>query len=170
MNTIRADRSGVHDHLTTTEELTSWLDGAPAAEADLVAFRSLRVALRDLAALLTGDTRPIAADHDVERAVAEVNRAVTTASTWPQLTLSDGGLHRLLTTDAPAASFALAGIAAEAVDLFTGPGRTLLRACYAPNCVLYFMKDHPRREWCSTGCGNRARAARHYRRTSATAG
>ncbi|HEY0690395.1 MAG TPA: CGNR zinc finger domain-containing protein [Kribbella sp.] len=29
------------------------------------------------------------------------------------------------------------------------------------------MKDHPRREWCSTTCGNRARAARHYaRRTS----
>ena len=35
---------------------------------------------------------------------------------------------------------------------------------HAPGCVLYFIKDHPRREWCSTACGNRARAARHYAR------
>ncbi len=170
MNTVRADRSGVHDHLTTTGELTAWLGGAPAAEADLVAFRSLRAALRALAALLAGDTRPIATGHDVERAVAEINRAATSASAWPQLTLSDGEPRRIITTDASAAASALAGTAAEAVDLFTGDRRTLLRACYAPHCVLYFMKDHPRREWCSPGCGNRVRAARHYRRTSATAG
>ena len=29
-------------------------------------------------------------------------------------------------------------------------------------CVQYFVKDHPRREWCSAACGNRARVARHY--------
>ena len=34
-----------------------------------------------------------------------------------------------------------------------------VRACYAPGCVLYFMKTHPRREWCSVACGNRVRAA-----------
>ncbi|HEY3005705.1 MAG TPA: CGNR zinc finger domain-containing protein [Kribbellaceae bacterium] len=38
------------------------------------------------------------------------------------------------------------------------------RACYAPGRVLYFVTGHPRREWCSTACGNRARAARHYAR------
>jgi hypothetical protein len=41
----------------------------------------------------------------------------------------------------------------------------LLRACGAPGCVLMFLKDHPRREWCSNACGNRARQARHYDRT-----
>jgi predicted RNA-binding Zn ribbon-like protein len=35
-----------------------------------------------------------------------------------------------------------------------------LRACGAPGCVLMFVKDHPRREWCSVACGNRARQAR----------
>jgi predicted RNA-binding Zn ribbon-like protein len=30
--------------------------------------------------------------------------------------------------------------------------------------VLYFVKTHPRREWCSVACGNRVRAARHYQR------
>ncbi|WP_447002779.1 hypothetical protein ACRAKI_24060 [Saccharothrix isguenensis] len=80
-----------------------------------------------------------AAEHVQRRAVAEVNSAVT----WPQLDLRDGELHRVLTTGAPAAASALAGTAAEAVDLLTGAGRSLLRACYALNCVVYFMKDHP---------------------------
>ncbi|WP_225993278.1 CGNR zinc finger domain-containing protein [Actinomadura rudentiformis] len=42
--------------------------------------------------------------------------------------------------------------------------RLQLRACLAPGCVLYFLKNHPRREWCTAACGNRARGARHYRR------
>ncbi|MEU4442336.1 CGNR zinc finger domain-containing protein [Actinosynnema sp. NPDC050801] len=165
-NTLRADRSGVHDHLTTTAELSAWLDGPPATEADLAAFRTLRRALRDLAALLTGDTRPIAADRDAGRAVADLNRAATAATTWPQLELHDGAPRLRTTSDAPAATAALAGTAAEAIAMFTGPDHARLRACYAPGCVLYFTKDHPRREWCSPACGNRARAARHYRRTT----
>lgn len=48
--------------------------------------------------------------------------------------------------------------------LFAGPDQERLKACLAPGCVLYFMQNHPRREWCSAGCGNRARVARHYRR------
>ena len=46
-----------------------------------------------------------------------------------------------------------------------GPHRAELRACHAPGCVLLFLKDHPRRAWCSDACGNRARQARHYART-----
>nr|WP_137969774.1 CGNR zinc finger domain-containing protein [Streptomyces antimycoticus] len=33
-----------------------------------------------------------------------------------------------------------------------------------PNCLLFFVKHHARREWCSPACGNRVRVARHYRR------
>jgi len=58
----------------------------------------------------------------------------------------------------------LSSIAHQSIDLLVGEDRVNLRACYAPGCVLYFVKDHPRREWCSHACGNRARAARHYRR------
>ena len=49
--------------------------------------------------------------------------------------------------------------------LFGGPDRLLIRSCPAPGCVLYFLREHPRREWCSTTCGNRVRAARHYDRS-----
>ena len=60
---------------------------------------------------------------------------------------------------------ALAALAADAIELLTGPERENLRACGAPGCVLIFLKDHPRRTWCSAACGNRARQARHYERS-----
>jgi predicted RNA-binding Zn ribbon-like protein len=163
MNTVWANRSQIHDDLTTVSGLRDFL-GVPADQGDLEAFRALRQALRDLAGVLTEDTRAVAQNRDLEHAVAEVNRAVRSARQWPQLAVRDGELLRDNESEGPLAVQALASIAAEAVELFTGENRVLLRACYAPGCVLYFVKDHPRREWCSPGCGNRVRAARHYRR------
>ena len=163
MNTIWASRSQVNDDLTTVGALADFL-GFGAGEDDLRAFRALRQALRDLAGVLTEDTREIAQDRDLHRAVTEVNLAAKRASEWPQLTVEDGKLVRHNESEGQPAAQALARIAAEAVELFTGENRVLLRACYAPGCVLYFVKDHPRREWCSPSCGNRVRAARHYQR------
>ena len=62
------------------------------------------------------------------------------------------------------ADIVIATLAADAIELITGPRRADLRACGAPGCVLMFLKNHPRREWCSNACGNRARQARHYQR------
>jgi predicted RNA-binding Zn ribbon-like protein len=163
MNTIWASRSQVNDNLNTVGGLAEFL-GFPAGEGHLKAFRALRQALRDLAGVLTEDTRAIAQNRDLHRAVTEVNRAAKRAPEWPQLAVEDGELLRHNESEGAPATQALARIAAEAVELFTGENRVLLRACYAPGCVLYFVKDHPRREWCSPGCGNRVRAARHYRR------
>jgi predicted RNA-binding Zn ribbon-like protein len=59
----------------------------------------------------------------------------------------------------------LAGVAEDAIQLLAGDDAASLRACHAPGCVLYFVKTHPRRQWCSVACGNRARAARHYQRS-----
>ena len=58
----------------------------------------------------------------------------------------------------------LAELARAGVALLGGPDRQRLQVCHAPGCGLFFVKQHPRREWCSTACGNRARAARHYSR------
>ncbi|MGW4663904.1 CGNR zinc finger domain-containing protein [Streptosporangium sandarakinum] len=58
---------------------------------------------------------------------------------------------------------ARAALASAAIAFLAGPRRELLRACPAPRCVLYFVREHARQEWCSVACGNRARAARHYR-------
>jgi predicted RNA-binding Zn ribbon-like protein len=66
---------------------------------------------------------------------------------------------------ATATDIVLGAFAADTIALVSGDAE--LRVCGAPRCVLMFVKDHPRREWCSNACGNRARQARHYARTQA---
>jgi predicted RNA-binding Zn ribbon-like protein len=172
MNTIWADRTGVHDALRTVADLRGWLatvddrsGSGRLGRTDLTAFVTLRDALRRLAAFRTDDTRAGAASATAElrHAVADVNDAARQATTWQRLTLRDGKLGRQSASTASAAMQRLSSIAGLGIDLLSGE-ETQLRACYAPGCVLYFVQDHPRREWCSTGCGNRVRAARHYRR------
>ncbi|KHD75159.1 hypothetical protein MB27_24625 [Actinoplanes utahensis] len=172
MNTIWADRHGVHEALTTPADLAQWLTATGLTHAepvvtatDLHTAITLRDALRRLAALKTRDTRPTARSpiRDVGAAVHVVNE---TAAAGPcRDTLDVLGDQLRLRPTAPTAdpTVALATVAAEAITLLTAPD-AVLNACHAPGCVLYFAKDHPRREWCSTACGNRARAARHYRR------
>jgi predicted RNA-binding Zn ribbon-like protein len=176
MNTIWADRHGVHDSLLTRGHLAEWLRLAGATaepvqvtDAEFAAGRDMRDALRRLAALLTEDSRPGAASalDDLAVAVRRVNSLARTAR-GPMLRLGGGLLTRDLSSQGRTGREALAAVAAEAVDFLTGADAPLLRACHAPGCVLYFVKDHPRREWCSTACGNRARAARHYARHRAT--
>jgi predicted RNA-binding Zn ribbon-like protein len=182
MNTIWADRHGVHDALTTPDDLRAWLSAVyPDAEmlhpsrirpGDVRRFRALRDAVRDLAALITSDTRPRSesAGVGISRAVAAVNDAAALAVLSPRLVHRDGELRRITAGPAGAVDLALSSIAQEAIDLLAGAGGGGLRACHAPGCVLYFVKDHPRREWCSTACGNRVRAARHYERHKRRAG
>ena len=94
---------------------------------------------------------------------ATLNKASAQAPRWPVLagTAEPGyGVIELTTAD-PLPSVR-AQIARDAIELLGGPLREDVRACHAPGCVQYFIKDHPRREWCSAACGNRARVARHY--------
>lgn len=144
LNTVWADRSGVHDELV-------------GATDDL---RRLRDALRILAADRTADPRPVADGHSnrVAEAVATLNAAAALAPAWP--TLVDGRLE--WASQSQGAARAVGELAGEAVKFLAAEPD--LRACLAPGCVLYFVKDHPRRAWCSTTCGNRERAARHYAR------
>ncbi|MEU4427235.1 ABATE domain-containing protein [Actinoplanes sp. NPDC024001] len=175
MNTVWADRGGVHDALTTPADLARWLTATgltaaepPATAADLRTAVTLRDALRRLAALTTDDSRAAArsALQDAEAAVHAVNEAAVAGPGRATLQLLDGKLSLRAPEPAADPGAALAVVAAEGIDLLTGSG--VLNACYAPGCVLYFVRDHPRREWCSTACGNRARAARHYQRHRTT--
>lgn len=172
MNTVWADRFGVHEALASPTDLARWLRATGLTHADptvtgtdLHAAITLRDALRRLAALKTQDTRPAAcsAMRDIQAAVQVVNETAAAGPCRDALEVLGDQLR--LRPNAPTAdpTIALATVAAEAIALLTAPD-PVLNACHAPGCVLYFVKDHPRREWCSTACGNRARAARHYRR------
>ncbi|MEV1129144.1 CGNR zinc finger domain-containing protein [Agromyces sp. NPDC049794] len=180
MNTFWSDRHGVHDSLGSLGDAQRWITAVnPRLEAPvranaqsldedgLTRLRDLRDAVRRIAAERTGDPREQArsAMADLGTAVQTVNEGARLAQIRPMLELTEGGgiVERPETTGAPDALL-MSAIANEAIELF-GPWDDLdLRACLAPGCVLYFIKDHPRREWCSNGCGNRARAARHYAR------
>ena len=181
MNTVHADRDGIHDALEDDAGAAAWLravTGRIGAEAgtgpgfldeDAVrpaagALRELRDALRRLAAEVTGDPRPPASAPGLTRPDAIVTLNAL-AKAWPELVWPAGGnpsgAYRAPGT---AADLAVALIAHQGISLLAGPGRDLLRPCLAPNCPLFFVKDHARREWCTPGCGNRARVARHYQR------
>lgn len=193
MNTVWADRDGVHDALADPAEATAWLRAAaprieitpaelrpPAGDAEtgtvISDLRDLRNALRQLAAEVTGDRRSAGrpgTEPAASRAVAvsTINRAAAAAPAWPALSWPDDApATRQLHSRGPAARILLAAIASQAISLFAEPdppgrsGQPRLRACRGPGCVLYFVQQHPRREWCSAGCGNRARVARHYHR------
>jgi len=149
MNTVRPDGDALDDEWLRA----TGLDGP----VDLEQLLNLRRALRRLAADATDDPREPLDPMSRPAALATLNvlaeQAVTRLS-WP----ADGPPERTL--HGPAAGV----IATLGVELLAGAERSRLRACLAPNCVLYFVKEHTRREWCSPNCGNRARVARHYQR------
>jgi predicted RNA-binding Zn ribbon-like protein len=178
--TIRHDgRGGVADDLTDPAGLTAWVgrhtddvpgtaDGFTADEAGLAAVRDLRAAIRALFARAVRPGEPSAADAarllPVPEALARLNRAAALAPTVPELTWPEDALpavrHRTADGDDPLT----AALARAAIAFLASPARERLRACHAPRCVRYFLKEHPRQEWCGPSCGNRARVARHHER------
>ena len=98
-----------------------------------------------------------------------INAALATADAHPQLRLRDARPHVEMEFRAlPAPSFVIARAAA---DFLSSADLSLVRQCEGTGCILLFYdttKSHTRR-WCSMGaCGNRAKAATHYRRISET--
>ncbi|MCG3043849.1 CGNR zinc finger domain-containing protein [Streptomyces fenghuangensis] len=173
-NTLSAVRGCLVEGLGSPAELESWLrrhrdlfpepgplrkDELRAGEQQLVHARVLRDALRRLIAARVDRKVPDPWD------IAHVNRASGMSQSWPVLVWRDAhapGADSLCTADA--VTHALSLIARSSVLLLSGEQGALLRSCRAPGCVLFFYRHHPRRAWCSSGCGNRARVARHHAR------
>jgi predicted RNA-binding Zn ribbon-like protein len=161
-NTRFAVRGQVLDGLADGAGLRAWvaalgdrLPGAVDARRldDVIALRSAV----STALVATVERRAIP-----DAAVAALNRASAGSPRSLQLTRHGSEIR----SHAPSETDAVLGVlASDTIDLVSGPRVEDLRACGAPGCVLMFLKDHPRREWCSTTCGNRARQARHYART-----
>ncbi|MER5647084.1 ABATE domain-containing protein [Streptosporangium sp. NPDC002524] len=179
VSTVRATRAGPTDTLADVEGMTAW-GRAHAAQLGVdpgfVATEELRrevVELRQaVRALFARAVEPGAASGaDAHRlpGFAEsldlVNAAALAVPLAARLEWPAGGAPRARAVpgDGTAESARIrAALATSAIELLAGPRRERLRTCPAPRCVLYFLKEHARQEWCSVGCGNRARAARHY--------
>ncbi|GGY98698.1 CGNR zinc finger domain-containing protein [Streptomyces poonensis] len=183
-STIRHDGDGgVTDDLATVQGTTRWIraqSDLPAGHApagDIAADEELRTeivalrrAVRALFARAVSPAPPSPADArrlmPADQALAHLNAVAAREPVAPQMDwpLDGAPVTRLLSAeDDPKVRF-LAALARAAVEFLSGPQRTRLRACTAPRCVRYFVQSHGRQEWCKPSCGNRARAARHYRR------
>lgn len=166
VNTRRNGPSGLIDELGSTTALCRWLrehQVLSVRSCDGAALRSvlvLRDAIRELLVARIERRRPDPA------ALEAVNRAAAAAPTARQLewASADGPSERRDCLGAGGTALARAVLAADAIDLLVGPDQAALRACGAPGCVRLMLKDHPRRQWCSTRCGDRVRASRYYRR------
>ncbi|WP_338900576.1 CGNR zinc finger domain-containing protein [Streptomyces sp. TG1A-60] len=143
-------------------------DGFLADEAALAAVRDLRAAVRALFARAVGPGEPSPADAarllPVPEALERLNRAAALVPTGPVLSWSPGAEPVVRHEPATGEDPLTAVLARAALAFLASPERQRLRACHAPRCVRYFLKEHPRQEWCKPSCGNRARVARHHER------
>ena len=135
--------------------------GSGPSAAELVALRgAVRAALG----------AAVAGELPERGALDAINAAAARAAVSARAVVRDGRVVRSVDRHgADRADVVLAGFATDAIELLSGPLRGEIRACGAPGCVLLYVRDHPRRRWCSNACGNRARQARHYRRTHESA-
>ncbi|MER7849248.1 CGNR zinc finger domain-containing protein [Kitasatospora sp. NPDC096077] len=139
-------------------------------EASWTQVLAVRAALRALLARAVSPAPPSRADADrlppADQALARLNTVaahcpVVPRLHWPADTEPVARLH-------PASPSSPAGLPAAlaraAIAFLSSPDLPRLRACTAPRCVRYFLKEHGRQEFCKASCSNRARAARHYQR------
>ena len=134
-----------------------------AADA-LKAALMLRQAVRSIAeALAMGSAAP-------PEAVASVNRVLEQNPGYQRIMPSaeaPGRYRRQMIAPMTEPVHLLGLVAQDAADLLCHGDPHLVRRCENPNCILLFYdntRNHARR-WCSmAGCGNRAKAAAHYRR------
>ena len=161
-NTRRASRGVPVETLADPAALTAWLLDHLGEDltgllgpAELEAFVAIRDAIRTLA-LAANDEQT-----DPPDALTAVNTAAAAAPTWLEL-VNGTAVER---TEAGVVEAALATIARSAITVFGGPEREDVRACgRRPVCIKFFVKNHPRRDYCSPACANRARVSRHHER------
>ena len=162
-NTRRARRGEAVELLPDDEALVAWvrenLDRDLTGRlnpGDRERFLSLRDAVRAVAVAISDE------QQEPADAVARLNATAAAAPTWLELL---GGRAVQRTAAGADVDAALSALAAYAIEVFGGAQREQVRACGRwPRCVRFFVKNHPRRGYCSPSCANRARAMRHHDR------
>ncbi|MDQ0984786.1 putative RNA-binding Zn ribbon-like protein [Streptomyces sp. V2I9] len=168
---------GAGEQLEAPDRLAQWLTGAglvppgtalTVVDAAWVArFHELR---RVISCLMGAQLDGAEAGEALDR----LNSLASGAPPGPRAVRgADGALVRALGA-APDCAGLLAVVARDAVDLLTDPvARAALRRCQGEACHRLYLDTSRggRRRWCSGEvCGNRARVARHRRRSRGASG
>jgi predicted RNA-binding Zn ribbon-like protein len=152
--------------LATPGDLDRWLRAAavaatvaPATPADLRAARALREGLYRLAAAC------IAGHAFAARDRALVN--VWSARALPAARLGPAPGRPGRVTAPSTVREALAAIARDAVELYSGAGAARIRQCGGCSILFVDASRAGRRRWCSmAACGNKDKVAAHRRRVA----
>ncbi len=152
------------DLLGTPESANRWLAERGLAPADAgvqeMCATQLRVLREHIRALFAAR---VAQQPVLPAALSAVNDALSRTPTAALLQWDEAnGFYRTALCP-PNVDRALATLAADAADLLSGSGADFLTTCESVPCNRYLIR-HGRRHWCSTRCGDRARAARAYAR------
>lgn len=164
VNTRYAVSHGPVDLLEDADAARLWLvrhellpDRVALGGRQLSRLLALRESLRELFAARSADSAPPQPSLDT------LNAALAAAPATPRLVWTAKGPHREDEPDTgDPAGAALSLLAEDGADLLTGPESVQLAECGAQGCVRWFLRSHAARRWCTTKCGNRVRAARHY--------
>ena len=169
VNTRYDDARGPIDELEDLDPARRWLTertGAPSdlelGAVDVERMHELRAGIRELLSALIEVRAP---DDNALDVIAAATAAAPGSS---RLTLHRNVLARewIAIAGDPLAR-ALALIATDAIALTGDERREDLAECAAPDCSRLLLRDHNRRRWCSTRCGDRIRAARYRARHAA---
>ncbi len=159
LNTVWVDAEGTHDLLADAEGLALWLSAHGFAERvpASAGVREALVGARDAIAAHLGEPGS-------PTALAALNAVLARGAL--RRSVDPDGPRTVIDVDDPAAL--PAWTAAEDYLRLRERDPSRLRHCSGPGCVLHFYDTSRRgdRRWCSmAGCGNRAKAARHYARS-----
>ncbi|MDI6100301.1 ABATE domain-containing protein [Actinoplanes sp. NEAU-A12] len=168
---LLGDRAGDRPDGSLTDRAEGWAGDFDADEASHRAVLGLRAAIRSLFGYAVSPTPPSRADAGrllpLDEALRRVNGAASAVPVTLELeweSTETEPLARTVTAPSTPEAALTGALARAAIAFLTGPHRANLRACSAPRCVRYFVREHGRQEFCKASCGNRARAARHYQR------
>lgn len=143
------------------EALKKKWTGKPEAKKILNQARELRAKLRLMIERITrGKPAP-------QPAIEAINDLLRDQVGYTELKRVKGNFEKQFHLNFDEPHRLLVPLSEAASDLLCYADFSLIRKCESPACVLYFYdttKNHTRR-WCSMNlCGNRAKAAAHYRR------
>jgi predicted RNA-binding Zn ribbon-like protein len=156
-NTLWRSLDGEHDLLETEAGLCEWL-----AERDLSVRPTEKMDPEKVRAALVHTRSVLREVFEGEPGAEERLNAILARG------LVIRSLERGLVRQRPVLTdeaWELAWLAADDYLRLRESGADSIRQCEHPSCVLYFYDTTGRRRWCSmAGCGNRAKAQRHYAR------
>jgi predicted RNA-binding Zn ribbon-like protein len=176
INTEWMEAGAPVDRLRRFEDLVAWAVAADVVDRRQVAGRqwsnaakqrafALAISLR--AALREAFERTAARRPAPPRAIDAINEVLRLRAGALELSRTAAGYATTFTRPLADPVELLVPVAESAAEVLSADDPALIRKCQSPDCVLYFVdttKSH-RRRWCSmAACGNRAKAAAHYRR------